>query len=209
MSLISATFFVLLFSDTTSPLFECSYSPDSSFYMLLGKSVIMGKFPYLEIWEMKGPAIFYIEALGYWLTYSKTGVCLLQILFMWMTFYLICKIYELEFSHWTALVLALFSSLSLIVNYQGGNFIEEYTLPLLGLSTYLMFKWTLFTKRDDVPWHNPKYSIVYGFVLGFSLMTRLTDALGICGATLIIGVMRFLELECLNSAFITIITLCV
>jgi hypothetical protein len=39
-----------------------------------------------------------------------------------------------------------------------------------------------------VPWHNPRYAIAYGIVLGFSLMTRLTDALGICGAVMVIGI---------------------
>lgn len=199
--LIYAILFVLLFSDTTSPLFECSYSVDSSAYMLFGKSVVAGKFPYLDIWELKGPAIFYLEAFGYWLTYSKMGICILQIVFLWMSFYLIYKLYSLGFSQWASVALAMFSFLSLIINYQGGNFIEEYTLPLLGLSTYFMFKWTLSTKRNDVPWHNPKFSIIYGFVLGFSLMTRLTDALGICGAALVIGVYLVIHRQWKNLLF--------
>ena len=198
LSLISATLFVLLFSDTTSPLFECSYSSDSSLYMLLGKSVVMGRFPYIEIWEMKGPAIFYIEALGYWLTCSRMGICILQIIFLWITFYFIYKLYNLEFSQRVSIVLVLFSFLSLIINYQGGNFIEEYTLPILGLSTYFMFKWTLSTKRNDVPWHNPFFSIIYGIVMGFSLMTRLTDALGIFGATLVIGIYLVIQRQWKN-----------
>ncbi len=188
MCLVFAVLFVLMFSDTTSPLFVYSYTTDSSAYLLFGKSVVMGKFPYVDIWEMKGPAIFYIEALGYWLTSSKTGVCIVQVACLWLTLFLVYKIYHLEFSSKASLLLVLFTCLSLIMNYQGGNFIEEYTLPLIGLSTYFLYKWSLTPKHDDVPWHNPCYAIVYGIVLGFSLMTRLTDALGICGAVLVIAI---------------------
>lgn len=184
--LVLGLLFVLLFSNTTSPLFPYSYTTDSSAYMLFGKSVAMGKIPYVDIWEMKGPAIFYIEALGFLLTTSKMGVCIIQMLCMWLTFFMSYKIYHLEFNHKASLWLILFTGVSLVINYQGGNFIEEFTLPLLGLSTYFLYKWSLEPKHDGRSWHDPRYAVVYGVVLGFSLMTRLTDALGICGAVLVI-----------------------
>lgn len=181
-------FFVSFFSDTTSPFYNYCYTTDSSVYMMFGRAVVEGKLPYVDIWELKGPAIFYIEALGYWLTYSKLGIFMIQVVCLYITFYFIYRIFRVEFSMGISILLMLFSCLSLSLNYQDGNLIEEYTLPLLAPSIFLLYKWSKNPLRNNSPWHNLYYAALYGIVLGFSLMTRLTDALGICAAVMVITI---------------------
>lgn len=188
LSGILSVTFVLFYSDTTSPLFSFNYTTDSSAYMLMGKAIVSDKLPYIDIWELKGPAIFYIEALGFWLTNSKNGIFLIQILFLSLTLFFNFKTYRIEYSNRTSFFLVLLSILSLSLNYQGGNLIEEFTLPLLALSVYLLYDWTKAPTKEGLAWHNPISAFVYGAVLGFSLMTRLTDALGICAAVMVVGV---------------------
>ena len=183
-----AVLFVSFFSDTTSPFYDYCYTTDSSVYMMLGRAVVKGKLPYVDIWELKGPAIFYIEALGYWLTYSKLGIFAIQVICLYITYYYIYRTFRIEFSMGISILLVIFSCLSLGLNYQGGNLIEEYTLPLIASSIFILYKWSKCPLRNNVLWHCPYNAALYGVVLGFSLMTRLTDALGICAAVMVIAI---------------------
>ncbi len=155
---------------------------------MLGRAVVEGKLPYVDIWELKGPAIFYIEAFGYWLTYSKLGIFMIQVICLYITFYFVYRTFRIEFSIGKSILLVFFSCLSLCLNYQDGNLIEEYTLPLIAPSIFLLYKWSKCPLRNNIPRPNPYYAALYGIVLGFSLMTRLTDALGICAAVMVIAI---------------------
>ena len=185
---VISVLFVSFYSDTTSPFYHLSYTTDSSVYMMLGRAVVEGKLPYVDIWELKGPAIFYIEAFGYWLTYSKLGIFMIQVICLYITFYFVYRTFRIEFSIGKSILLVFFSCLSLCLNYQDGNLIEEYTLPLIAPSIFLLYKWSKCPLRNNIPRHNPYYAALYGIVLGFSLMTRLTDALGICAAVMVIAI---------------------
>ena len=201
---LASSCFILFFSNNTSPLYKYSYGTDSSVYLLLGKSVLAGKLPYVDIWELKGPIIFYIEALGYWLTYSKVGVFCFQVICMCCTLYFIYKTYKIEFSSNISYLLCIFSLFSLSLNYQGGNLIEEFTLPLLSISIWLIYKWSKAPMHKGSPYHNPWNAFVYGVVLGFSLMSRLTDALGICSGVLIIAI-YLIYYHCWKNLYVNIL----
>lgn len=56
--------FLLFASPYTTPL-NPYYGYDSAVFMVLGKGVAAGKLPYLDLYDNKGPMIFYINALGY------------------------------------------------------------------------------------------------------------------------------------------------
>ena len=62
--LIPAVLFLAFFSTTTSPLYPNNYGVDSAFYRVIGTSVIRGKTLYKDIWDNKGPVLFFIQALG-------------------------------------------------------------------------------------------------------------------------------------------------
>ncbi len=95
---VISVLFVSFYSDTTSPFYYLCYTTDSTVYMMLGRAVVEGKLPYVDIWELKGPAIFYIEALGYWLTYSKLGIFMIQVICLYITFYFIYRTFRIEVS---------------------------------------------------------------------------------------------------------------
>ena len=73
--------FLLFASPYTTPL-NRYYGYDSAFFLLIGKGIRHGMLPYLDLYDQKGPMIFYINALGYLLTDSRLGVFLLQVVFM-------------------------------------------------------------------------------------------------------------------------------
>ena len=70
--------FLLLLSASTSPLYKDLCDGDSSIFIFFGKAITLGKDAYRDYFDHKGPILFYINALGYFLTKSKVGVFILQ-----------------------------------------------------------------------------------------------------------------------------------
>lgn len=71
---------LLITSKSTSPLYPHVYGEDSALFSLLGKGILQGKTLYAELFDHKGPVIFYINALGQLLG-GYTGILFLQCLF--------------------------------------------------------------------------------------------------------------------------------
>ena len=69
--------FLLLVSLSTSPL-NNYFDYDSSFYLVIGKGICRGLLSYRDLYDQKGPLVFYLNALGYLLTGNRTGVLLVQ-----------------------------------------------------------------------------------------------------------------------------------
>ena len=184
-AVLSASVFVLFFSTTTSPLYDYGAMFDSAMFQVIGRGWAEGVLPYTGLWDSKGPMIFFINALGYVLTGTSFGVCILQIVSLSAAMCVVFKWLSLAYSPRGALLLGLVVLAGLSLNYDFGNLTEEYLLPLLFAAYYLMYKWTL-RASVGVYAHPAKYALVYGMVLGFSLMTRVTNAVGVCTGVLFI-----------------------
>ena len=186
---IVALLFVTIFSYTTSPLYHINgTTPDSIIFQILGKYWAQGSIPYKDLWDMKGPFIYLINSIGYLLTDSRTGIYFIQIILMWFTLlstYHICI--QVTAPH-QSFIIVLLSLACLSYIYEGGNLTEEYIIFPLTLSFFYVFKWINRYENENTIHHLPQHSIVYGIVLGLSLMTRLTNALSICTAVGIIMV---------------------
>lgn len=187
--IITAISFVSIFSYTTSPIYsELSDTPDSPIFQIIGKYWINGSgIPYKDLWDLKGPYIFLINAVGYGLTDTRTGVYIMQIIFMTCTILGILNINLLYYSLKQAVIMTFFSLLPLSYIYEGGNLTEEYLLPFLSFSFYYILQWVTEFERSKKTTHFPFYAFLYGIVLGLSLMSRLTNALSLCAAVAIIA----------------------
>lgn len=86
LCLVLALVFVSLFSYGTSPFYTNHASSDSAMFQVIGRGWAEGRLPYADLWDSKGPLIFFINAVGFWLTGSATGVYLLQIASLTFTF---------------------------------------------------------------------------------------------------------------------------
>ena len=57
---------------------------DSGCYLYIGKLILRGELPYINAWDSKPPAIFYINALGLFIGKgTRWGVWLLEFLFLY------------------------------------------------------------------------------------------------------------------------------
>ena len=190
--LLIAFLFCLKFSLTTSILYDGIHGDDSAIFYIIGKYWAQGSIPYVDLWDHKGPMIFFINCIGHLLTGDKTGVFILQVASLSVFLYFTLLTFRTRFSLLISSLLSIVSLFWLACSYEGGNLTEEYLLPYLAAAFYLTVKWL--NKQESEPTdHNPWQAFLLGFILGFSLLTRLTNALSACGIMLAITVILILD----------------
>jgi hypothetical protein len=83
--LLSSLFFllvVLAVLTPVSPLYQPMPARDQGVYLYAGQQILDGSIPYRDVWDHKGPLIYYINALGLWMTGSIWGVWFLEVIFL-------------------------------------------------------------------------------------------------------------------------------
>ena len=191
--LFLSAIFVTVFSSPTSPLLAGrSNYIDSSIFMVIGKNWAQGNLPYVVTWDHKGPMIFLANALGYLLTGDHIGIYLIQILSLFITSIFTFKSFRLFQPTGISFALTSLILLSVIINYESGNLTEEYILPLFSIFYYALLKHFYATDRG----HN-KYLMVVAFmaglILAYSFLSRLTNAAGVCLASLVLFIFLIIE----------------
>ncbi|MCR5108888.1 MAG: hypothetical protein K6B28_12080 [Lachnospiraceae bacterium] len=180
--LVISFLFLLLFSLWTSPFYENWYGCDASFFTMVGRGITMGKLPYRDFFDLKGPYFFFIEALGQFIHKDRLGVFIIQVIFMWVDLILvvkICRIFLNRAKTAAVLVIFLFTHASIL---WGGNTLEEYMQPLNFLVVYVTLKFLHERKlsEDDIPFHVPFISGIASGVMIFSKITVAAPIAGIC-----------------------------
>ena len=184
--------FVIFFSQ---PFFGDPFSGDNAMFQTIGKYWAQGSIPYVELWDSKGPIIFFINALGYMITKNIWGIIILQILSLTLSLVYINKMYKFVSDKY-ALLLTLFTVVAMIPMY-ASNSVEEFTLPLLCISFYYILQYLNDYYKSKYT-HNPHISILYGITFSFCLLTRLTDAVGLCVSIFIIAIVLIIRNEWYN-----------
>lgn len=182
--LVSAFLGALFFSETTSPLFS-DWGFDSAMFQTIGKYWAEGYLPYVDLFDHKGPIIFLINAVGYALC-GRTGVFALQILFLAASEYLAYRLVSERLGGGLSVIAALLLPVALAANWTEGNTTEEYILPLLFASYWHMLRWGCRFERGECS-HAPRAAFLYGATFAFALLTRVTNALGVCLGVLLIA----------------------
>ncbi len=191
--------FVTFFSYTTSPIYPtCSNLCDSPIFQIIGKYWAEGAIPYKDLWDLKGPFIFGVNAIGYAITGDRLGVYLIQVLLNFLTLSMVFKCYTLYFSKRLALGFTLLTLAALCYTYEGGNLTEEYILLPLTWSFYYLLQWLDGYENHQTVRHEPAHAVLYGIVLGLCLMTRLTNALSLCAAVAVVAVTLLCQKEYRN-----------
>lgn len=171
--------FVILASYSTSPIYSLTDKlTDSYMYQIIGKYWDTNNIPYINLFDHKGPLIFMISAIGYRLTGNRYGIFIIQIIFMYATVKIMHKLFNTEFSSKKSVYLSLISLLSIFLIYTEGNLTEEYILPFVMISFYYFYKWLVNYQKDYT--HKVFSAFIYGVTFGIALMTRVTNAIGIC-----------------------------
>ena len=116
---------------------------DSSVFLYMGREMLKGKVPYRDLFDHKGPLLYWLQAIGQWLTpESFTGVWILELLHMAAAILLLYKVCCLVSENIAAICTALLVTFGICGwrIYQGGNFAEEYALPWISGALFVFFR---------------------------------------------------------------------
>ncbi len=174
---VVATVYLLLFSGTTSPLFYTE-GMDSAVFKTMGLALLQGKTPYLDIFDHKGPLLYFINAFAQWMIPGRSGLLLLQTIGMSIALCFWYKTARLFCSQRWSLFSVAFALFILCAFFQEGNLTEEWMLYGISIPWYLAAKY--FVKYSDDE-HPLLYGFVYGLCFGYSFFIRPNDAVAYMG----------------------------
>lgn len=200
-----AFLFLLVFAYGTSPLFIDNFGiSDSAIFLLIGKGLTAGHIPYMDLFDHKGPVMFFIEALGWWISPNRFGNFLVQWLFMTTNLVLIFKMGRLFFKKKWCWLPVVFFLLILAATFEGGNLSEEYSLPLLFLPLYLVLKYFKLEPLGPAK-HPPLYALVYGICFTLIVFIRLNNGAFI-GAIVLVVMIQLLINQSIRNFFDNVLT---
>ena len=171
---------MLLCCAYTSPLYPNYNNSDSPIFILIGKGIVEGKLCYVDLFDHKGPVMFFLEALG-WAIDGRTGIWILECAAMIASEFAIIGICrELKAKPLLPIVS---SAMVLFYTFCHGNLTEDYALPLIYGSLYFAVKY--FSSGHEK--HPVRYAYFYGICIGLIAFVRINNALIIF--SLILGIM--------------------
>lgn len=187
---IISAIFLYFFSFSTSHLYKNMYGFDSAIFIVIGKSVANGKLMYSDIFDHKGPVLFFIQYIG-WSIGKIFGIFLLQCINLTIVMYIISKMLYLAKLPSVYIIALLVSLLSLLcfTNIEG-NQSEEYSLLFLFIPALFILKYVLNKQLIN---HPPIYSFIYATCFGLVAFNRLSNAASI--AAIISGIFLFLIIK--------------
>lgn len=134
--------FMMTFCSYTSPAFYFDYSPDNNAFFSVGKAMMHGVVPYKDIFEQKGPYVYFIHGLASLIAArSFIIIFVLEIIIlvaaMWLT-YRLGRL--LAMRSLPALLIAIVSPVLFIFHpyYDYGDTVEYAVLPLILSLIYLV-----------------------------------------------------------------------
>ena len=146
VSIVLITFF-----STCSPLYPINPWDDANVFMTIGKSMLKGKILYRDIFDHKGPLLFFVHELAAALSSrSFLGIYLLEILccFGFLAFsYRTMRLFaEHGISLITTCIVGVLTYSSDFMWY--GDTVEEFSLPIL---LYILYNMLRYAKYSELP----------------------------------------------------------
>jgi len=181
-----ALVFSLLLLTSNSPLYR-AYGSDSAIFVTIGRAIVGGATPYVDIFDHKGPVIFYINALSQAIWPDVASVWALEALWLFASLLALGRIARSlgARSAWEVAAVQLAYLALMAIQLDGGNYTEEYN----NLFTLLAIAWGLDVAKADSPdWRR---TLGVGAMFGLCAMTRLNNAMPIAGLALALCVWMF------------------
>ena len=178
---ILSIFFIAMFlaSGFTSPLYPYYFGGDSAIFSLIGKGIIEGKILYKDLFDHKGPIMFFIQAIGYCIS-GHLGIFFVQCIFGAINIiflYLIWKeIRKKEEKLYIIDLIAIFIAGYSIFFYtfEKGNLTEEFSLPFISGSIYFFIRYAMNVDKNTK--HPYSYSMLYGAFIAILAFIRMNNA---------------------------------
>ena len=147
------SFFLLFFCSTSSPLYYANLSADANVYFTLGKGLFSGLVPYRDLFDNKGPLVYFIYGVGFLISNNSFfGMYILESVSAAFSIYFIYKMVRLFIPVKQAWI-SIFIYSSFLLNSQvfgQGGAVEELMLPFMAAGFYCFFRIFLKTQTQSV-----------------------------------------------------------
>jgi hypothetical protein len=138
LSGIAVVLFMLLLSllNDSNPFSTIYPNTDSGVFRYIGAHILQGQMPYEDIFDHKGPVMYLINALAAALSTGNLGLYLVECAAL-ITAGLVSYFTALRFvSPLPASAATVFAYMTLGRSLFGGNYVEEYALPLIAIALF-------------------------------------------------------------------------
>lgn len=173
--------FLLLYSFSTSPLHLENEGCDCVIFKTMGLAILQGKVPYVDLFDHKGPFLYFINALGQWMIPGRNGILVLQLISLSITLVFLFKMARLFVNNVLSFVWLMVSLCIMGAFYNEGNLTEEWNLPYVVIPLFLSLKYITVNPEEQ---HPSKYSVVYGLCFGLAFFIRPNDAVAQVGGVM-------------------------
>jgi len=122
---------------------------DSSVFAYIGWAMHRGLMPYRDIWDHKGPLLYYLQFAGtsLWST-STFGIGLLELIALSIALFLLYRVITSFVSPFVGRVVAVLA-ITFIAHFSlGGNMCESWALLPLAMAQYASWKWSQRLSRN-------------------------------------------------------------
>lgn len=168
--LVSFIFFLLF--GFNSPLYKFNSDPDYNWFMTTGNGLTNGKIPYRDLFDHKGPIVYFVYGFCCLFPNPRLVIFLIEIISMSLFFFFAYRIAKLFLNTSYSLLIVpilafiVFNSANRVTN---ASCIEEFCLPIL---TYFLFCWLEFLSNKK-QW-NWIRSICLGICFGIIFWSKFT-----------------------------------
>ena len=137
------SFLILMFTSKCSFLYKFNDWVDANAFFTVGKSMFNGVIPYKDLFEQKGPILYFIYGVGYLISNkSFLGVFVLEVFSFSVFLYFAHKIFKmfLEEKYSILLLPILGFLITTFFAFVHGGSCEEFCLPFYAITIYYYFK---------------------------------------------------------------------
>jgi hypothetical protein len=170
----AAFFFVCIFVLLQSPLAPFAKGingVDSSVFIYSAQQILDGQLIYKDIVDHKGPFLYFIQVAALFIFDGKfVGIWIFEVLSLFIAsimMYKTARFFGGRISSFLAVIAAI---LSLIPVLFGGNFAEEWALPLISIASYIFVAYLKENKPLDII---RLFMLSLTFVLAFMMKANL------------------------------------
>lgn len=171
--------FILLFlCSRCSFLYPYNGWDDFNSFYTMASGWANGLIPYRDLFEQKGPLLYLIFLIGYYISPNKfIGIFILEIIFMGFILYISSKIIDMfidekKYPKGKHLILLLYGLLIVSsISFVEGGSSEEFNLLFTTITIYYIVKYIMNSDLIDISY---KDLIICGICCGLSLMIKYT-----------------------------------
>ena len=164
----------LLFCTESSPLYPFNVWVDANAFFTMGKGMMNGKVLYRDLFEQKGPLLYFIHGLSYLISHRTfLGVYIFEVIsfsiFLFYSHKLILLFLDIKYS---IISLPLITAIILNMrNFSHGDSAEEFCLPLMAISLFYLIRYFKNTSSDLV---SGRVLLINGIIAGCVLWIKFT-----------------------------------